>query len=103
MKGFVQELLNNSDIIGLSFIFLLIIKIFYDIICCCCCGRIERKKKLSKAELRLSKQNELLEKELMKRKSGTPTSLIDDLNEIIESDQRSVKKLAMIKQVLLKY
>ena len=103
MKGFVQELLNNSDIIGLSFIFLLIIKIFYDILCCCCCGRIERKKKLSKAELRLLKQNELLEKELMKRKSGAPISLIDDLNEIIECDQRSVKKLAMIKQVLLKY
>jgi len=103
MERFVEELLNNSDTIGLAFTFLLLIKIFCDIFSYCCCGKEEKKVDISKLELKLLKQNELLEKELIKRESYGNINLIDDLNEIIESDQRCVRKVAMIKQLLLKY
>jgi hypothetical protein len=103
MEIFMKDVLS-SEIIGISIIILVFIRILIDIICyfCCNCGHCEdseesyNKKNITLLEKKLEnilKQNELLEKELVKKNLK-----LSDLNKIIDSDERFVKKLFLIKE-----
>lgn len=88
MEKILQDSLNTIDVVVLSIILILFIKLCLDFFCYClfsCC-----------------KSKEIERKSIDEgRNSNFNSKLIEELKVIVNSDQRSVKKIGMIRKLLV--